>query len=119
MGGGGGAIEGVGEAKEDGLRDVGSGGGFFPIGGGGFFVAGGFGLPGTAGAELVGGFGAEPMGGLGADEFDSPGSERYDESRFAPVSIPPPLFFSLGMPPAKRPPSCGAASTLGAAGAEP
>lgn len=33
-----------------------------------------------------------------------------------PVSTPPPVFLSFGMPPAKRPPSCGAAS-MGAAGA--
>lgn len=34
-----------------------------------------------------------------------------------PVSTPPPVFLSFGMPPAKRPPSCGAASMAGAAGA--
>lgn len=33
-----------------------------------------------------------------------------------PVSTPPPVFLSFGMPPAKRPASCGAAS-MGAAGA--
>lgn len=34
-----------------------------------------------------------------------------------PVSTPPPVFLSFGMPPAKRPASCGAASMAGAAGA--
>jgi hypothetical protein len=102
---------------EDGLREVGRAGGFFPIGGGGGFlpaVGGGGGLaPGIDGAALPGGLGAEEPGGFGtrgAELVDSPGSDKYDESAFAPVSIPP-LFFSLGMPPAKRPPSCGAAAT--------
>jgi hypothetical protein len=105
-----------------------------PIGGGGFFPGGFTGTsfadalrrlpgggsggprPGIAGAAPGGGLGAEKLGGLGAERPVSPGSERYDESAVAPVSIPARVFFSLGMPPAKRPASCGAAS-MPAAGA--
>lgn len=54
----------------------------------------------------VGGLGADDAGGLGAEVRDVSGSEIYDDSR--PVSIPPPRFFSFGMPPANIPPSCGA-----------
>lgn len=53
----------------------------------------------------VGGLGAEVGGGRGAELRDVSGSDIYDESRFAPVSIPPPRFFSLGIPPANMPPS--------------
>lgn len=39
-------------------------------------------------------------------------------SNVPPVSIPtPPVFFNFGMPPANKPPSCGAPPTAGAAGA--
>lgn len=92
----------------DGLRELGSGGGFFPIGGGGPFVeaddigrgallvavflrfamegtdggaaGGGVGTarPGTAGAAPGGGLGAP--GGFGAPPLEDSGSERYDES---------------------------------------
>ena len=56
----------------------------------------------------VGGFGADPSGGRGAEKrFDS-GSELYEESPPAPVSIPPPLLLSLGMPAANRNPIWGA-----------
>jgi hypothetical protein len=101
---------------EEGFREVGRAGGFFPIGGGaGFLLAdgGGGGLaPGIAGAAPPGGLGADEPGGLGAlgvELIDSPGSDRYDDSAAAPVSMPP-RFFNFGMPPAKRPPSCGAAA---------
>lgn len=58
----------------------------------------------------VGGFGAEKVGAFGADCLDISGSDMYDESRSAPVSTPPPVFLSFGIPtPAKIPPSCGAA----------
>ena len=64
----------------------------------------------------VGGFGAEDVGGFGADFRVASGSELYDESRSAPVSMPPPVFRSLGMPtPAKIPPNCGAPSEASAA----
>ncbi len=53
----------------------------------------------------AGGAGAIPGGGLGAEERFVSGSELYEISPPAPVSIPPPLFLSLGMPPAKRPPN--------------
>ncbi|KAI9171532.1 hypothetical protein HJFPF1_01018 [Paramyrothecium foliicola] len=94
-GGGGAGAEGA-KDRDDGFRDVGRGGGFFPMGGGGFFPAGlvvsfmeelrklpmppGGGIggprPGIAGAALGGGFGAEKLGGLGAEWPVSPGSER-------------------------------------------
>ena len=123
-GGAGGAGAGAGAAAEspDGFREVGRGGGFFPIGGGGgFLVVGGLdeepdggagGLPGMVGAADAGGLGADAMGGLGAEELldGSPGSERYEEPEFAPVSTPPLLFLSFGMPPANNPPSWGAES---------
>lgn len=98
--------------KEDGFLDVGNAGGFFPIGGGGFFPGGGFdgsllgdGLLGIDGARPGGGFGADAVGGFGAEGAFSPGSERYDESALAPVSMPPLLFLSFGIPPANSPPS--------------
>lgn len=59
-----------------------------------------------------GGTGAEPVGGFGANFFGVSGSERYEESRSAPVFIPPRLF-NLGIPPANIPPSCGAAGSAG------
>lgn len=127
MGGGGGAEGGAEEwIAAEGLREPGGGGGFLPTGGGGGFddaelavflrlaiegwKVGADGRPGIAGAAPGGGRGAETVGGFGADLDVDSGSERYDESRLAPVSTPPPVFRSFGMPPAKRPPSCGAAS---------
>lgn len=69
---------------------------------------------GCGGGRVTGGFGA--AGGLGADATGGFGlvlseSERYGESRLAPVSTPPRLR-NLGIPPAKSPPSCGAAGRL-------
>ena len=49
-----------------------------------------------------GGLGADPEGGT---ILDVSGPEAYDESFSAPVSIPPPLFFSFGIPPANSPPN--------------
>lgn len=121
VGGGGGGAGGAGAEgavdSPDGLRDVGRGGGFFPIGGGGgFFPVGGLGAslagPGGIGGPLPGIAGAAPEGGFGAERFDSPGSERYEDSSVLPVSTPPRLFFSLGIPPAKSPPSCGAPESI-------
>lgn len=108
------------EASVEGFLEVGRGGGFFPIGGGGgldpmgvVFLklaappGGGTGgpRPGIAGAAAAGGLEAEKLGTFGAEPS---GSDAYDESALAPVSIPP-LFFNFGIPPAKRPPSWGAA----------
>ena len=107
-GGAGGTEADVDVERDDGFRDVGSAGGFFPIGGGGFLPPRG--LPGIAGAAPPGGLGADAVGGLGGEEAGSPGSERYVESAFAPVSMPPRLFLSFGIPPANSPPSCGAES---------
>lgn len=59
----------------------------------------------------VGGHGAIEVDGMGVIFRELSGSERYEESRSAPVSIPPPLLFSLGIPPAKIPPNWGAAGT--------
>jgi hypothetical protein len=63
--------------------------------------------PGTGGA-FPGGFGAGARGSVGAELRDDSGSERYGELVSAPVFTPP-AFLSLGMPPANRPPNCGAA----------
>ncbi len=60
---------------------------------------------------IVGGHGAVEVGGLGVVIRELSGSERYEESRSAPVSIPPPVLFSLGIPPANIPPNRGAAGT--------
>ena len=58
----------------------------------------------------IGGFGAEEVGGFKADCLDVSGSDMYDGSGSAPVSTPPPVFLSFGIPiPAKIPPNCGAA----------
>lgn len=99
------------EIVEDG-RWAGLGGGFLRLamrgltGGWGESVAGGAG----GGRELgsfgaTGGFGALVAGGglgfLGPSDF-----ERNAASELAPVSTPP-RFFSFGIPPAKRPASCG------------
>lgn len=67
--------------------------------------------PGIAGAAPGGGLGAPKLGGFGAEPEGSPGSDKYVESEFAPVSTPPRLFLNFGIPPANRPPSCGAEST--------
>lgn len=76
---------------------------------------------GMAGAAPGGGRGADVVGGLGTELRDDSGSDVYDESGFAvilldhffisyninepPVSTPPPLFLSFGIPPANSPPS--------------
>lgn len=87
--------------------------------GGGFRRLATRGLTGGAGedSELGGGGGGRAPGGLGADATGGFGggrapsvSERYGESRLAPVSTPPRLR-SLGIPPAKSPPSWGAAGS--------
>lgn len=74
------------------------------------------GLPGGAGAAPPGGFGAPNVGGFGAEDDRTllSGSDRYDESIEAPVSTAPRVFRSFGIPPAKSPPSCGAACVGGA-----
>lgn len=128
-GGGGGAEGGVGDAVEgrEGARAPGSGGG--ALGGraaefsvvlrglaiGGFVNGLGFG-GGCCGIDCGGGLGGAPGGrgaeldGIrGADALDS-GSDAYGESRSAPVSTAPLVFFSFGIPPAKRPPNCGASA---------
>ena len=48
-------------------------------------------------------------GGGGADGDDS---AEKDDDLVAPVSIPPLRFFNLGIPPAKRPPSCGGSTMV-------
>jgi hypothetical protein len=66
--------------------------------------------PGIAGAASAGGFGAAKDGTWGAECDGAFSESEWNEaSALAPVSIPP-RFFSFGMPPAKRPPSCGAES---------
>lgn len=121
--GGGGGGGGGGGIDPDGLRDDGGGiGGFLPMGGGGFDLGGimlvddglDIGIGRNSFLKLAtvgfGGFGAEPVGGLGAETTRLPsGSEEYADSLFAPAATPTPVFLSFGMPPAKIPPSCGAA----------
>jgi len=116
-GGGGGGV-----LSPDGFREAGGGiGGFLPVGGGGF------GLDGMLGVDKLDigggrnsflrlatagfcGFGVANGGGRGAENARFPsGSDEYEASPFAPVATPPPVFLSFGMPPAKIPPSCGAA----------
>ena len=130
-----GDADGVG-ARPDGLREEGGGiGGFFP-GKGGFgfdpmsdmecvettddglrlflsaaMPGAGGGLPPGRGGGAPGGFGAAADGGLGAAFREVSGSERYGEPLSLPVSTPP-AFLSLGMPPANRPPSWGAAVAM-------
>ena len=62
---------------------------------------------GGAGADgIVGGRRAEPKGSRGVAGIEDSGSDEYVESPWsAPVSTPPPLLFSFGMPPTKIPPS--------------
>jgi hypothetical protein len=73
--------------------------------------------PGIGGAAPGGGLGADIDGGLGTGRAEDSGSERYDASRFAvtgvsrmslgsalsgilpPVSTPPPVLRSFGIPP--------------------
>lgn len=66
---------------------------------------------GIGGAAPAGGLGADAVGGLGVEVRDTSGSDRYAESCRAPVSTPPPVFRSFGMPPASIPPNCGAPPT--------
>lgn len=138
LGGSGGAAGGSGAEDDGGARDVNDEEGLRPVGGGtgGFLPIGGAGLgfedrsgedaiangdgrkllftePGMSGVEPVGrgvggGLGAEPMGRGMEGRRDDSGSEEYEASSLAPVAIPP-LFLSFGIPPAKSPPSCGAA----------
>lgn len=73
---------------------------------------GGIGGAEPGGLGAAGGFGADIAGGFGACTCrvrECSGSERYGESPSAPVRTPPD-FRSLGMPPANRPPNCGAAA---------
>ena len=64
------------------------------FGGTAFGIPAGFGV--GTGAGVAGGF-----------ALSLSGSDEYDESRIAPVSMPPRLL-SFGIPPVNRPPSCGA-----------
>lgn len=68
---------------------------------------------GSGGASVPGNLGmtgALPPGGRGIDGLFASGSEYEpcSPSESAPVWTPPLVFFSLGIPPANRPPSCGA-----------
>lgn len=78
-----------------------------PPGGGGAAPGGGGGAPGGRGAAPPGRGGTGAFGG-GLDTLreDGSGSESY-----APV-LTPPDFLSFGIPPAKRPPNCGAADSI-------
>lgn len=63
------------------------------------------GAPGGRGAP--GGLGADPVSARGVEGLDVSDSERYGDALSAPV-LTPPDFRSLGIPPANKPPSCGA-----------
>jgi len=69
------------------------------------------GRPGLEATSLgtVGGLGAVEVSGLAVVLREFSGSERCEESRSAPVSIPPPVLFSFGIPAANIPPNWGAA----------
>lgn len=59
------------------------------------------------------GLGASAVGGCGGGGTDGDDSaDKDDDLVAAPVSIPPLRFFNLGIPPAKRPPSCGASAII-------
>lgn len=95
------AVDGLGAGLGGTFRLTGGAGGDSVDGGGGGRAPGGLGA--------LGGFGAGAEGGVGLELSES---ERYAASaRFAPVSTPPRLR-SLGIPPANRPPSCGADGIL-------
>lgn len=127
------------------FREVGGGGGGLPnaiwlspgfgagLGGGFLRFASGLGIAGAEsidakdglpplslgneGAAASGGGGAVPGGGLRADGIGRPVSEsEWDDCSSAPVSTPPLVFFNFGIPPAKRPPNCGADSIVAAGG---
>lgn len=104
------------EIVEDGLAP-GRGGTFFKLATNGFIGgAGSDSVDGGGGGREPGSLGA-PGGFGGAEEGagrDASESDRYGESdRLAPVLTPPRLR-SLGIPPAKRPPNCGAAALTAA-----
>lgn len=135
-GGAGGALPGTGGARAgeaggggaipEGFREEGGGmGGFFPTGGGGLgfmpmldateeglesFSAPKAGrAPGTGGAGgAPGGFGAAPRGGFGTELRVVSGSDRYGALLWSAPVFTPPAFLSFGMPPANKPPNCGA-----------
>lgn len=66
---------------------------------------------GIGGAAALGGGGAVEGGGGRGTEGRLVSESEYDVwSPSAPVSIPPLVFFSFGIPPANKPPSCGADS---------
>lgn len=73
---------------------------------------------GNGGAAPGGGGGAAAGGGRGAEGLLVSESE-YEDCSSAPVETPPLVFFSLGMPAANKPPSCGADSIAAAAAATP
>lgn len=67
--------------------------------------------PGRGGAAPGGRGGSEP-GALGAEGLAVVSESEYEPCSSAPVEIPPLVFLSLGIPPAKSPPNCGAASIV-------
>lgn len=140
-GGGGGAAAGAGAGTAEGFLDAGGGiGGFLPTGRGGLGLLaaksvveseacdvgrelflraatppGGGGANPGGGGGAPGGLGAAPLGGNGAGAFggglDTLRDEGSGSESYAPV-LTPPDFLSFGIPPAKRPPSCGAADSI-------
>ena len=72
---------------------------------------GGAAPPGGGGAATGGRGGSEP-GACGTEGLEVVSESEYEPCSSAPVSMPPLVFFSLGIPPAKSPPNCGAGSTM-------
>ena len=68
-----------------------------------------FGIEGAAPKGAPGTGGARFDGRVGADGLEVSESECAES---APVEMPPLVFLSVGIPPAKSPPSCGAAPML-------
>lgn len=65
--------------------------------------------PGIGGAGgAPGGFGAAPRGGFGTELLEVSGSDRYGVELWSAPVFTPPDFLNFGMPPANKPPSCGA-----------
>lgn len=73
------------------------------------------------GGAAPGGRGGREPGARGAEGLEVVSESEYEPIPWssAPVSMPPLVFFNLGIPPAKSPPSCGAASLVLAAAPPP
>jgi hypothetical protein len=136
VGGTGGALRGIEIEEAEGLEAGLGGGAFLRAATDSMTLAGdvsadfgvgrnplGFGTDGAGVDGSAGGFGAELAGGLGNGGLDISESETeawFESSDSTVRFLPPGVFLNLGMPPANRPPSCGAvASPLDSFGIPP